>query len=31
MSVADLAALVCQHLADSGIEAVLTGGAVVTI
>jgi hypothetical protein len=31
MSVADLAALVCQHLADRGIEAVLTGGAVVTI
>ncbi len=31
MSVADLAALVCQHLADCGIEAVLTGGAVVTI
>lgn len=31
MPVADLAALVCQHLADHGIEAVLTGGAVVTI
>src|SRR5579883_2051533 len=31
MSVAALAALVCQHLADHGIEAVLTGGAVVTI
>lgn len=31
MSVADLAALECQHLADRGIEAVLTGGAVVTI
>lgn len=31
MSVADLAALVCQRLADHGIEAVLTGGSVVTI
>lgn len=31
MSVADLAALVCQRLADNGIEAVLTGGSVVTI
>lgn len=31
MSVADLAAVVCQHLADHGIDAVLTGGAVVTI
>lgn len=31
MPVADLAALVCQHLADHQIEAVLTGGAVVTI
>lgn len=31
MSVAELAALVCQHLADQGIEAVLTGGAVVSI
>jgi hypothetical protein len=31
MPVAELAALVCQHLANSGIEAVLTGGAVVTI
>lgn len=31
MSVADLAAVVCQNLADHGIEAVLTGGAVVTI
>lgn len=31
MAVSELAALVCQHLADNGIEAVLTGGAVVTI
>ena len=31
MPVADLAALVCQHLANHRIEAVLTGGAVVTI
>lgn len=31
MPVADLAALVCQRLADHGIEAVLTGGSVVTI
>jgi len=31
MSVVDLAALVCQCLADHGIEAVLTGGSVVTI
>jgi hypothetical protein len=31
MTVADLAARVCQHLADHGMEAVLTGGAVVTI
>ena len=30
-SLRDLAFFVCQHLADSGIEAVLTGGAVVTI
>lgn len=31
MSVVDLAAVVCQGLSDYGIEAVLTGGAVVTI
>ena len=31
MSVADLGAVVCQCLADHGIEVVLTGGAVVTI
>ena len=31
LSVADLAALICQRLADYGIEAVLTGGSVVTI
>lgn len=31
MPVAALAALVCQGLADHGIDAVLTGGAVVTI
>jgi hypothetical protein len=27
----ELAAFICQHLRDSGIEAVLTGGACVTI
>ncbi len=31
LPVADLAALVCQHLANHQIDAVLTGGAVVTI
>jgi hypothetical protein len=31
LPVAELAALVCQHLANHRIEAVLTGGAVVTI
>ena len=30
-SLRELAFIVCQHLADAGIEAVLTGGAVVTI
>lgn len=31
LPIAELAALICQHLADQNIEAVLTGGAVVTI
>lgn len=31
MSIAEVAALVCQNLKDNGIDVVLTGGAVVSI